>query len=101
MRWARCFDGSRASRSASCSASGFFARMGAEYEAFFPWIQRVRNSPEEASPHLARSGALRGVDEARRSVQRPADCAEAVIADIRRGGHRALFAPAGYKTLPG
>ena len=26
---------------------------------------------------------------------------KAVIADIRRGGDRKLFAPAGYKTLPG
>ena len=50
-------------------AGGVLARPS-DYRGPFTVDSTVLHSPEEASSHLARSGALRRVDEARRSVQR-------------------------------
>ena len=102
MRWARSFGVSRASRSANCSASASSLDWEPSTTPSSPWIQRALNSLEEASNltvrDLARFGELMRLDGRYNGQQ---IVPKTVIDDIRKGGDRALFAPAGYKTLPG
>jgi CubicO group peptidase (beta-lactamase class C family) len=79
-----------------------FSRLGAEHDAFFT----VDSTGAEFAGaglnltlrDLARFGELMRL-EGRYNGQQIVP--KAVIDDIRRGGDRALFAPAGYKMLPG
>jgi CubicO group peptidase (beta-lactamase class C family) len=79
-----------------------FARMGAEYDAFFPvdstGAEFAGGGLNLTLRDLARFGELMRL-EGRYNGQQIVP--KAVVNDIRRGGDRALFAPAGYKTLPG
>ncbi len=79
-----------------------FAPMGAEHDAFFT----VDSTGAEFAGaglnltlrDLARFGEVMRLDGRYNGVQ---IVPESVITDIRTGGDRAMFAPAGYKTLPG
>jgi CubicO group peptidase (beta-lactamase class C family) len=79
-----------------------FARMGAEYEAYFT-IDTTGAEFAGAGLNLtlrdlSRFGELMRLGGRYDNEQ---VVPEAVIDDIRRGGDRALFATAGYTTLPG
>ena len=102
MRWARSFGVSRASRSANCSASASSLGLGAEYDAFFTvdstGAEFAGGGLNLTVRDLARFGELIRLDGRYNGQQ---IVPKTVIDDIRKGGDRALFAPAGYKTLPG
>ena len=79
-----------------------FARLGAEYDAFFTvdstGAEFAGGGLNLTLRDLARFGELMRLD-GRYNAQQIVP--KAVVDDIRRGGARALFAPAGYNTLPG
>jgi CubicO group peptidase (beta-lactamase class C family) len=79
-----------------------FGRLGAEYDAFFTvdstGAEFAGGGLNLALRDLARFGELMRLDGRYNGQQ---IVPKAVVADIRKGGDRALFAPAGYKTLPG
>jgi CubicO group peptidase (beta-lactamase class C family) len=79
-----------------------FARLGAEHDAFFTvdptGVEFAGGGLNLTLRDLARFGELMRLNGRFNGQQIvPA----AVVADIRKGGDPAKFAPAGYKTLPG
>ena len=79
-----------------------FSRLGAEHDAFFTvdptGAEFAGGGLNLTLRDLARFGELMRL-EGRYNGQQIVP--KAVVDDIRRGGDRALFAQAGYKTLPG
>lgn len=79
-----------------------FARIGAEHDAFFTvdatGAEFAGAGLNLTLRDLARFGELMRLGGRYNGQQ---IVSEAVIDDIRKGGDRALFAPAGYTTLPG
>jgi CubicO group peptidase (beta-lactamase class C family) len=79
-----------------------FSRIGAEHDAFFTvdptGAEFAGGGLNLTLRDLARFGELMRL-EGRYNGQQIVP--KAVVDDIRRGGDRALFAQAGYKTLPG
>ena len=79
-----------------------FGRLGAEYDAFFTvdstGTEFAGGGLNLTLRDLARFGELMRLDGRYNGQQ---IVPKAVVDDIRRGADRALFAPAGYKTLPG
>jgi CubicO group peptidase (beta-lactamase class C family) len=79
-----------------------FSKLGAEHDAFFPvdptGVEFAGGGLNLTLRDLARFGELMRL-EGRFNGQQIVP--KAVVDDIRRGGDRALFAQAGYKTLPG
>ena len=79
-----------------------FARLGAEHDAFFTvdptGAEFAGGGLNLTLRDLARFGELMRLNGRYNGQQ---IVPKAVIDDIRKGGDRALFAPAGYKTLPG
>lgn len=79
-----------------------FARLGAEYDAFFTvdstGAEFAGGGLNLTLRDLARFGEVMRLGGRYNGQQ---IVPKGVVEDIRRGGDRALFAPAGYKTLPG
>ena len=79
-----------------------FSRLGAEYDAFFTvdptGAEFAGGGLNLTLRDLARFGELMRLDGRYNGQQ---IVPKAVVDDIRKGGDRALFAAAGYKTLPG
>lgn len=79
-----------------------FSRLGAEQDGYFTvdptGVEFAGGGLNLTLRDLARFGELMRL-QGRYNGQQIVP--KAVIDDIRRGGDRALFAPAGYKTLPG
>jgi CubicO group peptidase (beta-lactamase class C family) len=79
-----------------------FARLGAEHDAYFTvdptGAEFAGGGLNLTLRDLARFGETMRLDGRFNGTQ---IVPKAVVDDIRRGGDRALFAPAGYKTLPG
>jgi CubicO group peptidase (beta-lactamase class C family) len=79
-----------------------FSRLGAEHDAFFTvdstGAEFAGGGLNLTLRDLARFGELMRLDGRYNDQQ---IVPKAVVADIRKGGDRAIFAPAGYKTLPG
>ena len=79
-----------------------FGRLGAEHDAFFTidttGAEFVGGGLNLTLRDMARFGEMMRLDGRFNGQQ---IVPQAVVEDIRRGGDRAKFAPAGYKTLPG
>jgi len=79
-----------------------FSRLGAEHDAFFTvdptGAEFAGGGLNLTLRDLARFGELIRLEGRYNGKQ---IVPKSVVDDIRKGGDRALFAPAGYKTLPG
>jgi CubicO group peptidase (beta-lactamase class C family) len=79
-----------------------FGRLGAEHDAYFTvdstGVEFAGGGLNLTLRDLARFGEMMRL-EGRYNGQQIVP--QSVVGDIRRGGDRALFAAAGYKTLPG